>query len=118
MIAEAAAQFEADRQVEKLREHFGGEERFRRIAQQISAWGRANLPDAVFEALSTTSEGVMALYRMMEKGEPAITRKAEAASATDEVALREMMRDPRYWRTREPEFVKRVTDGFRRMVGG
>jgi hypothetical protein len=29
-----------------------------------------------------------------------------------------MMRDPRYWRTREPEFVKRVTDGFRRMVSG
>jgi hypothetical protein len=29
-----------------------------------------------------------------------------------------MMRDPRYWRTREPEFVKRVTDGFRRMVNG
>ncbi|MGI9129521.1 MAG: capsid assembly protein [Roseomonas sp.] len=118
MIAEAAAQFEADRQVEKLRDHFGGAERFRRIAQQLSAWGRANLPDAVFEALSTTSEGVMALYRMMEKGEPAITRKAHAATQTDEVALREMMRDPRYWRTREPEFVKRVTDGFRRMVGG
>jgi hypothetical protein len=102
MIAEAAAQFEADRQVEKLREHFGGEERFRRIAQQ----------------LSTTSEGVMALYRMMEKGEPAVTRKADAAPIADETALREMMRDPRYWRTREPEFVKRVTDGFRRMVGG
>ena len=118
MIAEAAAQFEADRQVEKLRAHFGGEERFRRVAQQLSAWGRANLPDAVFEALSTTSEGVMALYRMMEKGEPAVTRKADAAPATDEVALREMMRDPRYWRTREPEFVKRVTDGFRRMVSG
>ena len=117
-IADAAAQFEADRQVEKLRAHFGGEERFRRVAQQLSAWGRANLPDAVFEALSTTSEGVMALYRMMEKGEPAVTRKADAAPATDEVALREMMRDPRYWRTREPEFVKRVTDGFRRMVSG
>ena len=118
MIAEAAAQFEADRQVEKLREHFGGEERFRRVAQQLSAWGRANLPDTVFEALSTTSEGVLALYRMMEKGEPAVTRKADAAPVADETALREMMRDPRYWRTREPEFVKRVTDGFRRMVGG
>jgi hypothetical protein len=55
---------------------------------------------------------------MMEKGEPAITRKADAAPTTDEAGLREMMRDPRYWRTREPEFVKRVTDGFRRMVGG
>jgi hypothetical protein len=118
MIAEAAAQFEADRQVEKLRAHFGGEERFRRIAQQLSAWGRANLPEAVFEALSTTSEGVLALYRMMEKGEPAVTRKADAAPQTNEFALREMMRDPRYWRSREPEFVKRVTDGFRRIVGG
>jgi len=27
------------------------------------------------------------------------------------------MRDPRYWRSREPDFVKRVTDGFRRLVG-
>jgi len=27
------------------------------------------------------------------------------------------MRDPRYWRTREPEFVRRVTEGFRRIVG-
>ena len=57
---------------------------------------KANLPDTVFEALSTTSEGVMALYRMMEKGEPAVTRKADAAPATDEVALREMMRDPNF----------------------
>ncbi len=28
-----------------------------------------------------------------------------------------MMRDPRYWRTREPDFVRRVTEGFRRLVG-
>jgi len=35
-----------------------------------------------------------------------------------EEELREMMRDPRYWRAREPEFVKRVTDGFRALVGG
>jgi hypothetical protein len=35
-----------------------------------------------------------------------------------EAKLREMMRDPRYWRTREPEFVKRVTEGFRALVGG
>jgi hypothetical protein len=35
-----------------------------------------------------------------------------------EAQLREMMRDPRYWRTREPEFIKRVTEGFRALVGG
>ena len=118
LIAEAASQFEADRQMEKLRAHFGGEERFRRIAQQLATWGRANLPPGVFEALASTSEGVLALHSMMAKGEPAVTRKADSANAPDANALREMMRDPRYWRQREPEFVKRVTEGFRRIVGG
>jgi hypothetical protein len=118
LIAEAAGQFEAERQVERLREHFGGEDRFRRIAGQITAWGRANLPVPVMEALSTTAEGVIALHRMMEGKEPGLARRGEEPSAGDEGELRAMMRDPRYWRTREPEFVRRVTDGFRRMVGG
>ncbi len=118
LIAEAAGQFEAERQVEKLREHFGGEERFRRIAGQITAWGRTNLPAPVLEALSTTAEGVIALHRMMEGNEPGLAARGEQPGSGDEGELRAMMRDPRYWRTREPEFVRRVTDGFRRMVGG
>jgi len=117
LIAEAASQFEADRQVETLRAHFGGEDRFRRVAAQITAWGRANLPPPVMEALSTTAEGVIALHRMMEGKEPGLAPRADAAGVADEGELRAMMRDPRYWRTREPEFVRRVTDGFRRLVG-
>ena len=30
-------------------------------------------------------------------------------------ALAEMMRDPRYWRQRDPEFIARVTAGFKRL---
>ncbi|WP_439598958.1 capsid assembly protein [Falsiroseomonas sp.] len=116
LIAEAAAEFEAGRQVEKLRAHFGGEERFRRIATQLSAWGRAHLPEAVFTALSSTADGVVALHRMMEGKEPSLSRDAQAEAGPDEAELRKMMRDPRYWRTREPDFVKRVTEGFRRLV--
>ena len=118
LIAEAAADFEAGRQVEKLRAHFGGEDRFRRVAAQLSAWGRAHLPDAVFTALASTSEGVLAMQRMMESKEPPLSRDASAGSAPDEAELRRMMRDPRYWRTREPAFVRQVTEGFRRLVGG
>ncbi|MBR0650437.1 hypothetical protein GXW78_12245 [Roseomonas terrae] len=118
LIAEAASQFEAERQIETLRAHFGGEERFRRIAGQITAWGRANLPAPVMEALSSTAEGVIALHRMMEAKEPGLAPRADANATTDETELRAMMRDPRYWRTREPEFVRRVTDGFRRLVKG
>ena len=34
--------FEASKQREKLHAEFGGEERFRRLAPQIGAWGRAS----------------------------------------------------------------------------
>jgi len=117
MIAEAAADYEAQKQLTRLAQEFGGEERFRQMAPQIAAWGRANLAPPVFEALSTTAEGVVALHRMMAKGEPDLARDAEAPEGVDEQALRRMMRDPRYWRTREPEYVKRVTEGFKRLFG-
>jgi hypothetical protein len=117
LIADAAAEFEAGRQREKLNSEFGGEDRFRRLAPQIGAWGRANLPETVFAALSTTAEGVIAMQRMMAGKEPPIAREASAGTAPDEAELRKMMRDPRYWRTREPDFVRRVTDGFKRLVG-
>jgi hypothetical protein len=121
LIAEAAAEFEADRQRQKLAEHFGGEERYRKAAGQLLAWGRANLAPAVLEALSTTAEGVLAIEQMMKSGaEPALPRDGghAAPEPESEAELRAMMRDPRYWRTREPEFVRRVTEGFRRLVNG
>lgn len=117
LIAEAAAEFEAGRQRDRLHAEFGGEERFRRVAAQLSAWGRANLSESVFAALASTAEGVIALHRMMERKEPPLTRAPSADAAPDEAELRRMMRDPRYWRTRDPDYVARVTDGFRRLVG-
>jgi hypothetical protein len=117
LLAEAAAEFEASRQREKLAAHFGGEDRFRQVAAQLSAWGRAKLPPAVYEALSSTSEGVLALEQMMRKEEPGLARDAAPPATESESELRAMMRDPRYWRSREPEFVRRVTEGFRRLVG-
>ncbi|RVT92052.1 hypothetical protein EOD42_20190 [Rhodovarius crocodyli] len=118
LIAEAAQQFEAERQVAKLSEHFGGEERFRRVARQLSAWGRQNLPAPVFDALSTTFEGVLALERMMAGKEPEMAKDSQPPANLSEEELRVMMRDPRYWRSREPAFVQRVTEGFRKLVNG
>ncbi len=116
LIAEAAAQFEADRQRERLCSLFGGEDRFRQVAAQLSAWGRAKLPAPVYEALASTSEGVLALEQMMRKEEPGLSRDAAPPARESEAELRAMMRDPRYWRQREPELVRRVTEGFRRLV--
>lgn len=32
--------------------------------------------------------------------------------------LREMMKDPKYWRDQEPEYVKKVENGFKKLYGG
>jgi len=118
MIAEAAAQYEADRQRATLIQHYGGEEPFRRMAAQLAAWGQAKLPPAVYGALSSTAEGVMALEQMMRGQEPGLGRDSAAPTAESESELRAMMRDPRYWRSRDPQFIQRVTEGFRRLVSG
>jgi hypothetical protein len=116
LIADAAAEFEADRERTRLAQQFGGPEKFAATARQIAAWGRANLPPTVFEALSATADGVMAMHAMMQKGEPKLASRGEpVAAAADEAELRKMMRDPRYWQKREPDFVNRVTDGFKRL---
>jgi hypothetical protein len=117
LIAEAAAAYEADRQREKLVVHFGGEDRFRQVAAQLSAWGQAHLPASAYQALAATYEGVLALEQMMQRPEPSLGREATAPTPSTEAELRAMMRDPRYWRTREPAFVQRVTEGFRKLVG-
>lgn len=117
LIAEAAAQYEADRQREALVRHYGGEEPFRRIAAQLSAWGKAKLPPPVHAALSCTAEGVMAMERMMRNEEPELPRESAPVAPQGEAELRAMMRDPRYWRSRDPQFIQRVTEGFRRLVG-
>ena len=117
LIAEAAAQYEADRQRATLIQHYGGEDGFRRMAAQLSAWGQAKLPPPVYAALSSTAEGVMALEQMMRGQEPGLGRDTAAPAAESEGELRAMMRDPRYWRARDPQFIQRVTDGFRRLVG-
>ena len=35
---------------------------------------------------------------------------------TDE-NLRQLMRDPRYWRDRDPEYVRKIENGFKKLYG-
>jgi hypothetical protein len=116
MIGELAAMFEADAQIERLTQHFGGEERWREVARQIDAWGRSRLPQRVFEALSSTFEGVVAMHRMMEGEEPGLLRDTSAGDqGLNEASLKQLMRDPRYWKHQDPAIVEKVREGFRRL---
>ncbi|CAO3350785.1 capsid assembly protein [Azospirillum palustre] len=120
LIQTMAAEFQAEREVERLVARFGGEERWREVSRQLLAWAGKTLPPAAVEGLATTYEGVMALYAMMTGSEPAALSMAgkRAGGGEGEAELRTLMRDPRYWRERDPAVIARVTEGFQRLYPG
>ena len=116
VIDEAAAELESTRQLDRLQQHFGGPEGWRTTSAQIRAYAEANLPEELQTALASSYEGILALHEMMRKAEPDIVGQAGSGQATiTEDSLRELIRDPRYWRDRDPEIVQRVTAGYRNL---
>jgi len=115
MVAQIAASYENNREAERLNEHFGSPERFQAIRPQLSAWGKANLNPTVYENLVASAEGVIAMFEMMKNREPTLTRAAETQPGSSEQDVKRMMKDPRYWKERDPSFVSQVRQGFRNL---
>jgi hypothetical protein len=117
-IEEMAGEFEAERQLERLVEQFGGPDKWREVAAALGAWGRKNLPTEVFDALSTTYEGILAMHRMMANGEPGLGTGGAPVPEMSEDDLKRLMADPKYWRQRDPQTVAKVQEGFKRLFPG
>lgn len=117
MVFQMAADYNAEREIEKLVKHFGGDEKWREVSRQLLAFGQKALPADVLETLSSSFEGVMALHRMMKGEEPGLSRTESAGNKHGELELQSMMRDPKYWRDQDPSFVAKVTEGFQKMYG-
>jgi len=116
LLDQTVAELTATRDVERLASHFGGPAPWRTTAQQIKTWGEANLAPDVFGTLASSYDGVLAIHQMMQAREPAVLNESNGTRAElDEGRLARMMRDPRYWRERDPSFVAQVTEGFRRL---
>ena len=56
------------------------------------------------------------MHRMMEGEEPGLLRDAGTSEAgVNETSLKQLMRDPRYWKHQDPAIVEKVREGFRRL---
>lgn len=118
LVLQMAAEYSAEREIEKLVSHFGGEEKWREVSRQLLAFGQKALPSDVLDTLSSSYEGVLALHRMMRGEEPGLSRTTEIKGASqNELDLQSMMRDPKYWRDQDPSFVNKVTEGFQKLYG-
>lgn len=114
-----AGEFRHRGERDRLVQRYGSEQRFRDTARALEAWGSRNLPAPVFEALASSYEGIVALEQMMQGGDPALPKHAPGGDEMlNEEQLVALMRDPRYWKKRDPEILAKVTDGFRRLYPG
>lgn len=78
------------------------------ITPRVAALFAKAFGDQMWDILAPLTEG--------DDDAPAETTEPDSAAA--ETLLRGMMRDPRYWRDRDPGHVARVAGGFKQLYPG
>lgn len=99
----------------ELKNFFGGTEKMNDALRAIEAFGKQFLPIDAFDELCSTPQGIQGIYRMMQSMEPNVeTEKNEIKNLTDS-DLRRMMRDPKYWRDGDTEYIRKIENGFKKL---
>lgn len=71
------------------------------------------------ERMCETHEGILALEAIQEAMKDGnFSGNTQPVAQTSERELREMMNDPRYWKDKDPLFIKQVTEGFQQIYRG
>lgn len=101
--------------INELKNFFGSTEKMNDALKEINAFGEKFLPANAFEELCSTPQGIQGIYKMMQSMEPdVLTDKNVNENLTDN-DLRNMMRDPKYWRDQDPEYVRKIENGFKKL---
>ena len=101
--------------VNELKSFFGGTEKMNDALRAINAFGEKFLPHDAFAELCATPQGIQSIYKMMQSMEPDVqTDKNETQNLTDS-DLRRMMRDPKYWRDNDTEYIRKIENGFKKL---
>lgn len=99
----------------ELKSFFGDDDKMKEALREINSFGEKYLPHEAFDSLCSTSQGIRSIYAMMQSMEPRIqTDDVQSKNLTDN-DLRRMMRDPKYWRDQDPEYVRKIENGFKKL---
>ncbi len=88
--------------------------------QHVEGWIRTRLGEdgvAALEPLLRSAAAIEALEKLMESVGERRFVPVDTPAKVDAATLRQWVEDPRYWRDRDPVFVKQVTEGFARLYG-
>lgn len=101
--------------INELKNFFGSTEKMNDALREINAFGERYLPSDAFDELCATPQGIQGIYKMMQSMEPnVLTDKNESENLSDDM-LRNMMRDPKYWRDHDEEYVRKIENGFKKL---
>jgi len=101
--------------INELKNFFGGSEKMNDALREINAFGKKYLPASAFEELCATPQGIQGIYKMMQSLEPDVLTDKNATENLSDDALRNMMRDPKYWRDQDPEYIRKIENGFKKL---
>lgn len=90
--------------------------------ESASAFANKFFPQEALPAIERMCEshdGIIALEAIQEAMKDGnFAGNTQPAAQTSERQLREMMNDPRYWKDRDPAYIKEVTEGFQQIYRG
>ena len=99
----------------ELNKFFGGPEKMRDAMRAINAFGEKFLPHDAFEELCSTAQGIQGVYKMMQSMEPDVKTDKNETEILSDSDLRRMMRDPKYWRDNDAEYIRKIENGFKKL---
>ncbi|MFK7865998.1 MAG: hypothetical protein AB8B77_01000 [Alphaproteobacteria bacterium] len=94
-----------------------GRDQWVQLRPQLSNWAATHLPPALMQQLSAHYDGVILIHRMMQATQEGQLLKGGDGDQMgfDESHLKQMIRNPKYWRDHDPAFRKRVEAGFKQL---
>lgn len=101
--------------INELKNFFGTDEKMSDALHAINEFGTRFLPHDAFEELCATPQGIQSIYKMMQSIEPDVRTDKNSSENLSDNDLRRMMRDPKYWRDHDAEYVRKIENGFKKL---
>jgi len=108
------SQYESN-SLSELKSFFGSEEKMVDALKEIQSFGEKFLPAEAFDSLCSTSKGIQSIHKMMQSMEPSIRTEKNVSENISDANLRDMMRDPKYWRDKDSEYIRKIETGFKKL---
>jgi hypothetical protein len=109
-----SANYETKSMIE-LESFFGGPDKLKQSLSDINAYAEKNMPANVYETLTSSVDGIKAIYNMMQSAEPKISVSGANDTKLNDSELRQMMKNPKYWRDHDDEFIRKIESGFKKL---